>query len=45
MFFKRIKAYLKARHEALFVAFEIAHFLVDLIIVIHIFMPHAGVIA
>jgi hypothetical protein len=40
MFFKRIKRLLKERNESLFLTFEIAHFLIDVIIVAEMIVAH-----
>jgi hypothetical protein len=37
MFFRRIKRYLQQREDHLFLAFEVAHFVIDVTIVVHIF--------
>jgi hypothetical protein len=42
MFFRRIKALLKTKHEGLFIAFELAHFLIDLLLVVHLYLPHSS---
>jgi hypothetical protein len=41
MSFKRIKRYLKKRKKAWLLAFEISHFLIDVIIVVHIAVSFA----
>jgi hypothetical protein len=41
MSIKRIKRYLKKRKKAWLQAFEIAHFLIDVVIVVHILVPFA----
>lgn len=38
MFFRRIKEWLGSKKEPALLAFEVAHFLIDVVIVVHIFV-------
>ena len=44
MFYKRIKHLLKRRKESLFLAFEISHFLIGVILVAVVVMPYVATV-